>query len=359
MARNDSAPDEPRNPAHPASGDEFTPRSAARRGAPVVRESVKLNDEEDDFDSRLVDLDMEEESPFLRAQRRVPVRRGPLPRRAAQRLRLGLFWGASVGVVLLAGFAVYNYGARSWRFRLPSADNISTPALRHVTRTQMIDVFAADIGRNVFFIPLEDRRRQLERIPWVRSATVMRLLPDRIAVSVQERTPVAFAQVGARIHLIDLDGVLVDLPPASQERFSFPVLVGMAESEPISTRAARMAVYDRVVRALDGGGAHYSAALSEIDVTDPEDVRVTVGDDAGAVMLHLGNTDFLERFKLYQAHVQEWRQKFQKLESVDLRYERQVIVNPDPAVASAKARAKPAASTLKPAPQRSKSETRD
>jgi hypothetical protein len=116
MARNDSAPDEPRNPAHPASGDEFTPRSAARRGAPAV----KLDDEDDDFDARLVDLDVEEESPFLRAQRRVPVRRGPLPRRAAQRLRLGLFWGASVGVVLLAGVC---------RFQLRRALVALSPAL--------------------------------------------------------------------------------------------------------------------------------------------------------------------------------------------------------------------------------------
>ena len=45
--------------------------------------------------------------------------------------------------------------------------------------------------------------------------------------------------------------------------------------------------------------------------------------------MHLGSSDFLERFKVYVAHVQEWRTQFQKLESVDLRYEHQVIVNPD------------------------------
>ena len=47
--------------------------------------------------------------------------------------------------------------------------------------------------------------------------------------------------------------------------------------------------------------------------------------------MHLGSSNFLERFQVYVAHVQEWRAQFQKLESVDLRYEHQVIVNPDSA----------------------------
>src|SRR5205085_5747144 len=127
MARNDSAPDEPRNAAQAGGGsgdDEFTPRASSRRtGTPVAAD--------DDFDSRLLDLDVEEESPFLRAQRRVPVRRGPLQRRTAQRLRQGLFWGGSVGLLLLVGVVLYTYGARSWRFQLSSADNISSPALKH------------------------------------------------------------------------------------------------------------------------------------------------------------------------------------------------------------------------------------
>ena len=32
---------------------------------------------------------------------------------------------------------------------------------------------------------------------------------------------------------------------------------------------------------------------------------------------------------MYVSHVREWRQQFDKLESVDLRYDRQIIVNPD------------------------------
>ena len=58
-------------------------------------------------------------------------------------------------------------------------------------------------------------------------------------------------------------------------------------------------------------------------------MKATVTDPHGAVLVHLGPANFLEHFKVYVAHVQEWRTQFQKLESVDLRYDHQVIVNPD------------------------------
>jgi len=88
--------------------------------------------------------------------------------------------------------------------------------------------------------------------------------------------------------------------------------------------------------------------LSEVDLSDPEDVKVTANDPNGEVLIHLGSANFLDRFKIYVAHVQEWRTQFQKLRSVDLRYDRQVIVNPDEEKAAAaapkvKAAVKPAA----------------
>ena len=69
--------------------------------------------------------------------------------------------------------------------------------------------------------------------------------------------------------------------------------------------------------------------MSEVDLSDPEDVKVTVDDPQGAVLIHLGSSDFLNRYKIYLAHAADWRQQFTKLESVDLRFDGQVIVNPD------------------------------
>jgi cell division protein FtsQ len=192
-----------------------------------------------------------------------------------------------------------------------------------------MEVLGGDIGRNIFFIPLADRKAQLEKIPWVESASVMRFVPNHLIVEIHERTPIAFARVGSRISLIDAGGTLMELPVTSKQKYSFPVVVGMNSGEPLSTRAARMKIYNELVRQLDADGAHYSQDLSEVDVSDPEDVKVLANDPAGAVLVHLGSSDFLTRYKVYVSHVQSWRQQFDKLESVDLRYEHQIIVNPD------------------------------
>jgi len=119
------------------------------------------------------------------------------------------------------------------------------------------------------------------------------------------------------------------LPAAGKKKYSFPVILGMNPGEPASTRGARMKIYHDLVSQLDGGGAHYSQDLSEVDLSDAEDVKVLPSDPQGEVLVHLGSSNYLERYKVYVSHVREWRQQFDKLESVDLRYDRQIIVNPD------------------------------
>src|SRR5215467_8753310 len=236
-------------------------------------------------------------------------------------------------VVVCGGLTAwaYSYGMTSWRFRIQSSDAVEISGVHNASRAHVMEVAAADIGRNVFFVPLDERQRQLEQIPWVEQATVMRLLPNRIAVSITERTPVAFAQIGPRISLIDAKGVVMGMPADRKTRYSLPVIRGMSETEPLSSRAAAMKIYNRLVGELGSGdeSAKYVQQLSEVNLADPEDVKVTANDAGGTMVVHLGAQDFLAHYKLYVTHIAEWRQQFPSLQSVDLRYEGQVVVNPD------------------------------
>src|ERR1700722_11281914 len=278
-------------------------------------------------DARLVDLDVSEESPFLRGQKRVSARRSSIPKKTASRLMWACLAVAILCVAAITSAALYEYSERSWRFRVESSDNIEVTGMQNVTKAQIMEVMGADIGRNIFFIPLAQQKAQLEQVPWVESASVMRFVPNRLKVEIHERTPVAFARVGPRMALIDAGGTLMELSP--KHKFSFPVILGMNPGEPLSTRAPRMKIYSEMVSQLDGSGAHYSQDLSEVDLSDLEDLKVRVNNPAGDVLVHLGSSDYLRRYKIYVTHAQAWRQQFQKLESVDLRYENQIIVNPD------------------------------
>jgi cell division protein FtsQ len=304
----------------------------ARKNAPTILQEELYPPSEQAVrdkldDARMRDLDAEQESPFLRGQKRVSVRRGTLPKKTANRLAWIAASAIIVFVCVVGVAALYHYGERSWRFRIDSSDDIEVSGTQNVTRAQIMEVTGGDIGRNIFFIPLAQRKFQLEQIPWVESASVMRFVPNHLRIEIHERTPVAFARVGSKILLVDAVGTLMEPPP--KKKYSFPVVIGMNAGEPLSTRRARMKIYNDVVRQLDSGGARYSQDLSEIDLADPEDTKVLANNTEGAVLIHLGASNYLDRYKIYVSHVQQWRQQFQKLESVDLRYDRQIIVNPD------------------------------
>lgn len=330
------------------SDDQDAPRARTARPEPE-------DDEGDPQAPRRSDLERDdEEAQFLRGQRRVPVRRGPLPRKTATRLKIVLIVLAMVAVVAAISLFLYRYGSRSWRFRVDSSDNIEISGIENVSHRQVMEVMGADIGRNIFFVPLEQRKAQLEQIPWVETATVMRLLPNRLQIQIKERTPVAFVKFGSRISLIDANGVVMDMPEGRQKSYSFPVITGGTDGEPLSTRAARMKIYTDLMRELDSDAGHYSQNISEVDLSDPDDVKVMVDDPQGAVLLHLGSSNFLARYKVYIAHVAEWRHSVQQLNGVDLRYEGQVIVNPDenstPAPVSASPEPKSASPGAPPKP---------
>ena len=131
------------------------------------------------------------------------------------------------------------YLQRDGRFRIAGASHIQAVGLTEVTRAQLLPVFGEDIGRNIFFVPLNVRRKELEAIPWIQQATVMRLLPDQIRIDIVERKPVAFTRHGQQIGLVDANGVLLDMAPAAMaaHHYSFPVLTGIDPGDKPASRA--------------------------------------------------------------------------------------------------------------------------
>ncbi|HEU4982725.1 MAG TPA: FtsQ-type POTRA domain-containing protein [Acidobacteriaceae bacterium] len=307
----DDRPDAPR-PSSPRSRieKEFLPDGFAG-GMPARRSSDFGND--------------------VRVRRRGPVRKGLLPAWTKTRWGRVLFTGlvlAALAAIVFASLAVRSFFEHDPRFRIDSAASVQTVGNSVLTRDQLLSIFGADIGRNIFYIPMARRRTELERIPWVEHATVMRLLPDQLRVAVRERVPIAFVRVGDQIKLVDAAGVILDMSPAmmASRKFSFPVVSGINPTDPLSMRAARMQLYQKFIRALDSSGEHLSANLSEVDLSDPEDVRATVPSNSSDLLLHFGDTNFLARYRIYQSHLSGWRQQYPNLAGVDLRYENEVVL---------------------------------
>jgi cell division protein FtsQ len=274
----------------------------------------------------MADPDEDEEIPRRRRQFEKPS--GPWYRPTSKFGRVLLAGGVLlvIGAVSTGIIAVKNLLEHDSRFRIAGTEDIQAVGLTQVSRADILPIFGADIGKNIFFIHLSERRKELEQIPWIKSATVMRLLPDQIRVSVVERTPVAFVREGQQIELVDADGVLLTMSPEgmTQHHYSFPVVTGIDPRDAASSRKTRMAVYQRLISELDSGGQNISRQISEIDLTDPEDARVLMQDDP--TLLHFGDEQFLARYQRYKAHIAEWRQQYPQLSQLDLRYDSQVVL---------------------------------
>jgi cell division protein FtsQ len=160
----------------------------------------------------------------------------------------------------------------------------------------------------------------------------MRLLPNRMRVSIVERTPVAFVRQGSHIGLVDANGVLLDMPvdAKSREHYSFPVVTGITGNDPVSTRAARIKIFGRFTSELDGSGEKISEELSEVDLSNPEDVQALIPDHSTEILVHFGEDNFLERYRRFKEHLPEWRTLYPRLSSVDMRYEQQVVLQMPP-----------------------------
>lgn len=277
------------------------------------------------------DPDDAAEEPFLRARRRVPVRRGLLPPWARNKwglLALGVCALMALGAAAALILAVRSFLDHDPRFRIESSASIQTLGNSQLSRGDLLTVFGTDIGRNLFFVPLEKRRAELEQIAWVKQATVMRLLPNRLRVAVTERTPIAFVRVGGRVELVDAEGVLLTMAPQQMaaRRYSFPVVSGINPTDPLSVRSARVQIYQRFISELDSTGEHLTAQLSEVNLSDPDDVRATVPSGGEDLLLHFGQEDFLPRWRNYQAHIAQWRQQYPHLAAVDLRFDHEVVL---------------------------------
>lgn len=269
-----------------------------------------------------------DEEVYVPQRGRLKVRLRGLPRSTGGRIVI-----ASVVFVLLAGVAAAVAAAHAYlmhdsRFVLASSDDIQIMGAEHLSRDQILGVFAPDLERSIFRMPLAERQAALEQLPWVAHATVMRLLPDVVRVKIAERVPVAFVRQGNQVGLADSSGVLLDMPreAAGDPRYSFPVLTGVTSQETAQERAAQILVYLEFMRALDSTGHHLTESVSEVDISDPEDLRALITSGGSDVLVHFGQEHFLKRYEEFEQHLPEWKQAYPRLASADMRYEGQIVL---------------------------------
>ena len=285
-----------------------------------------------DADSYRPELIAEDEPRYLRRQKPVEIRRKKFTGRGWPFYRRVLV----VGAVGVAGVTVAFYGMQfllySPRMLLLRPDQIEVSGNHIVGREAVLQQFVHDRNRSVLQIPLDTRRAQLEQIPWVESANLQRILPNRLRVELTERTPVAFLRNGNELALIDAHGVILDRP--RDEDLRFPIVSGVSDDLPRDQREKRMQTYDEFMKDIELVRGGSSDRVSEVDLSTPKDLRVVMtglasATDSQAVAIHFGSAEFTGKYKMLVDNFSQWQANAGHVQSIDLQYSRQVVVNPD------------------------------
>ena len=294
-------------------------------------------------DSYRPELIADDEPRYLRRQKPVEIRRKKFSGRGWPFYRRVLV----LSFASVAGVTMAVYGTQfllySPTMLLLKPDQIELNGNRIVSREAVLQQFVHDRNRSVLRVPLDVRRSQLEQIPWVESASVQRILPNRLRIELTERTPVAFARNGNELALIDAHGVILDR--ATGEDLHFPIVTGVSEELPRDQREKRMQTYEEFMKDVDLVRGGSSDRVSEIDLSNPKDLRVVMtglasANDAQAVTIHFGSSEFTGKYKMLVDNFSQWQANAGRVQSIDLQYSRQVVVNPDTSAGTTTARTK-------------------
>jgi cell division protein FtsQ len=238
---------------------------------------------------------------------------------------------------LLAFHRTEEFLIRDDRFRLAESQEFAgqSPSLivegiHYASPSQIRHVFAPDLGRSLYLVPIGTRRKELLAIDWVEQAAVSRVWPNTLKVKIDERKPVAFIHLPPRrkdglteFALIDKDGYI--LRPRAAARFTLPVINGIRETEEREDRQARVR---RVVSMLESLGP-LASHISEVDAADPNNLVVAQHMDDRVLSLMLGDENYSSRMKNFLGNYNEIKAKRPEATNFDLRVDSMITVTGD------------------------------
>lgn len=144
------------------------------------------------------------------------------------------------------------------------------------------------------FLSVDEARMRLERLPLVKKASIRKLYPDQVVISVEERTPHAIWQNDGELYIIAADGTVIDL--MQDERFlSLPFVVGFQANEKVDEYLSLLNISGRLKNRITAGtlvaGRRWTLKMDNgIDVclpeTDPESAikRLELLEETGQIL---------------------------------------------------------------------------
>jgi cell division protein FtsQ len=259
-----------------------------------------------------------EEPAFLRPRSRTRVRRSR--RGASARVVLALEALGALMALMVAFWAGYSKVMASERLRVGRVD---VRGSRFLSDGEVRELLGPAVGENILGLDIESLKQRLRASPWVADAAVRRTLPDTLQVQIEERVPLALAELD-RLYLMDGDGTLIDIYGPRTSSFDLPIVRGLKGIDS-AARADRA----RRAGALLADLAELASEVSEVQVEPSGDLRVVLR-GAGEV-LKLGTPPCRKRFQTFLGLRKDLRERCPGAEYFDLRFRGRIYAKHTPA----------------------------
>ena len=92
-------------------------------------------------------------------------------------------------------------------------------------------------GQNILAVSLAEWQQKLLSSPWVESATIRRVLPSTVEITVRERQPMGIGRIGTAMYLIDGTGVIVDEYGPAYADIDLPIIDGLRRRRRMAVRS--------------------------------------------------------------------------------------------------------------------------
>jgi cell division protein FtsQ len=133
--------------------------------------------------------------------------------------------GVCLGLVLL-----YHQLLTCSLFCIKDISQIEIEGARRLSRPVVLQQAGVSPGINLLAIRPAQVERALLDHPWIAKAEVSRKWPHRLQLRIQERDPVALAQIGEELLYMDRQGMLFK-PLSPGDPHNFPVITGLTAEQ--------------------------------------------------------------------------------------------------------------------------------
>jgi cell division septal protein FtsQ len=224
-------------------------------------------------------------------------------------------------LVVVGHVAIVHWALTAPRFAVGAVD---IRGAWRVPVERIVEAAAVPAGTNFWRLDPERIAARVEALPEIRRADVIRELPNRVTILVEERRPFTLVH-GERLHWLDEEGRALGVEPAAVAP-SVPVISGLTEEELATMRStpsprARAAV--TLIRALLRSGSRLASEISEIDMSRRDGPVLYTVD---GIEVRLGAEEWEERLARLEGVLAQVAAGDGTIRAIDLRFRDQVVL---------------------------------